>query len=141
MLTDMFASLLIGGFQKGFCEVGGGGNLNRSCMHQMQKFILRFSCGSRKFSQGFDAKLIIATGARATPIIEISPPHKTQRAPNPPEFAQPRLSGAKRHGSNTPRFVASPLGNTSHLGTNAPKFVPSQKKTKRAKLGLQTLLI
>ena len=33
----------------------------------------RFSKG---FSQGFGAKLIIATGARATPIIEISPPHK-----------------------------------------------------------------
>ena len=25
---------------------------------------------------GFDAKLSIATGARTTPIIEISPPHK-----------------------------------------------------------------
>ena len=48
-----------------------------------------------------------------------------QIAPNPPEFAQPRLSGAKRHRSNTPKFVASHLGNTSHIGTNTPKFVPS----------------
>ena len=31
---------------------------------------------------------------------------KSQRAPNSPEFAQPRLSRAKWHRSNTPRFVA-----------------------------------
>ena len=49
-----------------------------------------------------------------------------QRAPNPPEFAQPRLSSAKWHTLNTPKFVASHLGNTSHIGTNTPKFVPSR---------------
>ena len=49
-----------------------------------------------------------------------------QQAPNPPEFAQPRVSRAKWHRSNTPRFVASRRGNTSHIGTNTPKFVPSR---------------
>ena len=47
-----------------------------------------------------------------------------QRAPNPPEFAQPHLRRVKWHGSNTPKFVASHLGNTSRTGTNTPKFVP-----------------
>ena len=51
---------------------------------------------------------------------------KSQRAPNPPEFAQPRLSRAKSHRSNTPKFVASHLCNTSHIGANTPKFVPSR---------------
>ena len=37
-----------------------------------------------------------------------------QRAPNPPEFAQPRLSRSKWHRSNTPRFVVSHRGKTSH---------------------------
>ena len=47
-----------------------------------------------------------------------------QRAPNPhpPEFAQPRLRGAKCHRSNThthtKQFVASHLSNTSQIGTN-----------------------
>ena len=34
-----------------------------------------------------------------------------QQAPNPPEFAQPRLSRAEWHRSKTPKFVASHLGN------------------------------
>ena len=33
-----------------------------------------------------------------------------QRAPNPPEFAQPSLSRAKQHRSKTPKFVASCSG-------------------------------
>ena len=50
-----------------------------------------------------------------------------QRAPNPPEFAQPRLSrGEMTRIKHTPKFVASHLGNTSHVGTNTPKFVPSR---------------
>ena len=53
-----------------------------------------------------------------------NPKANCQQGPNPPEFAQPRLSRSKRHRSNTPKFVASRRGNTSHLGTNTPKFVP-----------------
>ena len=41
-----------------------------------------------------------------------------QRAPNPPEFAQPCLSRSKWHRSNTPEFAPSRRGNTSNiLGT------------------------
>ena len=49
---------------------------------------------------------------------------ESHRAPNPPEFAQPRLSRAKWHRSNIPKFAASHLGNPGHIGTNTPKFVP-----------------
>ena len=45
----------------------------------VRELLIESYINSERFSQGFDAKLIIATGARATPIIEISPPHK-----NPP---------------------------------------------------------
>ena len=36
--------------------------------------LLTESFVTQRFLHGFDAKLIIATGARTTPIIEISPP-------------------------------------------------------------------
>ena len=49
-----------------------------------------------------------------------------QQAPNPPQFAQPRLSRSKWHRSNTPKFVASRRGNTSHTGGNTAKFIPSR---------------
>ena len=43
---------------------------------------------TQRFSQVFDAKLIIATGARATPIIEISPPLTKTPLWKPLIFAQ-----------------------------------------------------
>ena len=53
----------------------------------------------------------------------------SQRAPNPPAFAQPRLSRSKWHRStNTPKVVASHRSKTSHAGTNTPKFVPSDRR-------------
>ena len=58
-----------------------------------------------------------------------------QRAPNPPEFAQPRLSRVKARSSPARRYkfgcVSSYMAGhypgilmTGHIGTNTPKFVP-----------------
>ena len=69
---------------------GGGGNLNNwggartgcnnyFCVFFFVRELLIESYINSEIFTGFDAKMIIATGARATPIIEISPPHK-----NPP---------------------------------------------------------
>ena len=44
----------------------------------------------RRFSQKFNAKIIIATGARATPIIEISPALTTTSLGEPLKFAKER---------------------------------------------------
>ena len=66
-----------------------------------------FLCGAsllnpmqtQRFLQGFDAKLIIATGARTTPVIEISPLTKTPlwkpliRVPEPNPFFANRALG------------------------------------------------
>ena len=61
--------------------------------------------------------------------------HLNQRAPNPPEFAQPRLSRVKRRSSPAKGYkfgcVCSYMAGhedvgvvTGHTGTNTPKFVP-----------------
>ena len=39
--------------------------------------IISFAFFAQRFLQGFNAKLIIATGGRTTPMIEVSPPHRT----------------------------------------------------------------
>ena len=60
---------------------------------------------------------------------------RNQRAPNPPESAQPRLSRVKRRSSPARGYkfgcVCSYMAGhkdaevmTGHIGTNAPKFVP-----------------
>ena len=60
---------------------------------------------------------------------------KFQRAPNPPEFAQPSLSRVKRRSSPARGYkfgcVCSNMAGhedagvmTGHIGTNTPKFVP-----------------
>ena len=60
---------------------------------------------------------------------------ENQRAPNPPEFAQPRLSRVKRRSSPARGYkfgcVCSYMAGhedagvmTGHIGTNTPKFVP-----------------
>ena len=62
-------------------------------------------------------------------------PRIDQRAPNPPEFAQPRLSRVKARLSPARGYkfgcVCSFMAGhhpcivmTGHIGTNAPKFVP-----------------
>ena len=49
-----------------------------------------------------------------------------QRAPNPPEFAQPRLNSSTWHRPSTPKFAPSHRGSTSYTGTNAPELIPSR---------------
>ena len=100
--------------------VGGQGRVTiaHSMICPLQDLCLTWNCQPLKSALAND--LVILSGDRPS-----------QQAPNPPEFAQPRLSGAKEmkakwHRTNTPKCVASHLGNTSNIGTNTPKFVPSR---------------
>ena len=79
------------GFPKGVCARGvnrnSWGGARTGCNNQFYVFL----CGTsllnpietQTFSQGFGAKLIIATSARTTPIIEIFPPSQNPPFGNP----------------------------------------------------------
>ena len=64
-------------------------------------------------------------------------PPSLQRAPNPPEFAQPRLSRVQGRSSPARGYkfgcvcsymacLTQTWDDTGHVGTNTPKFVPSR---------------
>ena len=93
-------------------------------------FVSRVYTSQMVSLRGIDTNLILT-------LVSWKPPKQTtcQRAPNEPEFAQPRLSRVKwlsspargyKFGCACSYVAGHCLGilMTGHLGTNAPKFVP-----------------